>query len=99
LHPTDRFYVHLDILLEALEEEGGVEAFETDLANALKTLEAYTWDKDADRIKPHGGSGRDFSYPINTEFLLVLRRDTVRDSEHKPILVHLYLKTIERVKV
>lgn len=87
------------MILEALEEDGARHGFETDLANALKTLETYKWDTDNERIKPHGESGRDFSYPINTEFSLVFRRDTDRDSEKKPVLVHLFLKTIERINV
>ena len=79
--------------MEALGDD--VNSFETDVANALIALESCEWDKDRTNppLKPHGRSGRDFSYPINTEFVLIVRRDTDR-VEHKPRVVHLYLKTI-----
>jgi hypothetical protein len=95
LHPTDRFYLHLDVLLEALDDN---ERFGADLAKTLKTLEAYNWD-DNPSLKPHGKSGLEFSFPINDEFLLIFRRETDRNSEGKPSLAHFYLMTIERAKV
>ena len=95
MHPTERFYAHLDILLDALDDD--VSGFEDNLADALKALEAYDWDKNNPPLKPHGVSGEDFSFPINAEFVLVVRRETDR-VEHKPTVVHLYLKTIERTK-
>jgi hypothetical protein len=91
LHPTDRFYRHLDVLLEALDDN---EEFEADLANALKSLEKSSWDAP---FKRHGLSGHDFACPINNEFLLVFRRETDRDAHGRPLLIHFYLKTIERV--
>lgn len=96
LHPTRRFYDHLDVLLDALEEEA--DQFEAALADALEALAAYDWSKEHSEslLRPHGHSGRDFSYPINDEFLLIVRRETDR-VEHKPQMVHLFLKTIERV--
>ncbi|HEV2991561.1 MAG TPA: hypothetical protein VG759_24210 [Candidatus Angelobacter sp.] len=75
--------------MDALSDEG----FESDLANALKTIQKSDFDTE---FNPHGKSGHDFSFPINAEFLLVFRRETDRDAQGKPLLVHLYLKTIER---
>jgi hypothetical protein len=70
------------------------ENFKADLANALKNLEQSPWDKP---FQQHGSSGHDFSCQINKEFLLVFKRETDRDSAGHPLLVHFYLKTIERL--
>jgi hypothetical protein len=90
LHPTRRFYKHLDVLLDALGDD---ETFNDDLAKALKSLHESGWDRS---FESHGNSGSDFSYPINSEFVLIFRRTTDRYDEGKPKLIHFYLKTIER---
>ena len=91
LHPTPRFYRHLDVLLEAFEED---DEFESDLANAVTTLQQSEFDRPFQR---HCNFGSDFSYPINREFVLIFRRETDRDGQLHPIRVHFYLKTIERL--
>ena len=97
LHPTSTFFDHLDILEDALGARE-VDQFYSDLTRALKALKNNDWDKNevTEKIKSHGSSGRDFSYPINHEFLLVFRRDTDR-VEDKPVRIHLFLKTVERI--
>jgi len=90
LHPTQRFYRHLDALLDALGEDDN---FTDDLATALKSLHDSPSDK---KFESYGYLGSDFLYPINSEFAIVFRRATDRDGEGRPSLVHLYLKTIER---
>jgi hypothetical protein len=97
LHPTNTFFDHLDILEDALGARER-DRFYNDLTHALNALKTDDWDQNevAAKIAPHGSSGRDFSYPINNEFLLVFRRDTDR-VEDKPVRIHLFLKTVERI--
>jgi len=82
--------MHVYVLIEADDEDS-----KTDLANALMILKKPEWNP---RFKPHGHSGRDFSYPINDGLILVFRIDTDRDAHGNPLLVHRYLKTIEIVR-
>ena len=96
LHPTETFYVHFDKLHEALGDFA--EELENDLAKTLKGIAAHDWD-DPLPATQHGSSGRDFAYPINKRFVLVVSVQTDRTGEGVPLMTHLYLKTIEHVPI
>ena len=80
------------MLLDALDDPA---QFKLDLGHAVKTLAQAQYH---DEFKPHGRSGNDFSHPINDELQIVFKRETERNAQGTPLLVHFYLKTIERIK-
>lgn len=84
------------MLLEGLDDgDGDGDLFPDELANALKNINEWGWDYP---FASHGNSGHDFSFRINKEFLIVFRRNTDRTAKKTPLMVHFYLKTIERLK-
>jgi hypothetical protein len=82
-------------LLDRLED---ADQFGLDLANAIEFLSKYSWEQNDVPLTPHGRLGSDFSYPINSEFLLITHRKTDRTGEGKPLLFHFFLETIEQIK-
>lgn len=94
IEPTFSFLRDVDAMAAELGEAAAIAVLEA-LGQALARLEAYDWAGGLP-LEPHGRYGDTYRYLFHEQFAVILRRETARDAEKRPVLIHLYLKNLVR---